>query len=213
MGVLVGWPMDSLMGSWMLGLQEIRNGGCASLGRTLSWNITELLFCCKFYLSSIYSLDLTRVCFVFSGAWMALTLWDHFTYTNDYKFLEQEFLPAFRGIAEFFNDYLLELNDELVVTGPTTSPETSYSIIRSSNSGSSTSGGSSNKKNNNNGGLAGVYNVAFSPAIDNSILRQAANAYFIALELLETPNHGDSQYHSVVSTAKQLEEHRRIGKK
>ena len=40
------------------------------------------------------------------GAWLALTVWDHYTYTGDMNMLEKEFLPTFQGIAEFFLDYL-----------------------------------------------------------------------------------------------------------
>jgi alpha-L-fucosidase 2 len=61
-----------------------------------------------------------------AGAWMAMTLWRHFTYTRDDTFLEERAFPILRGAAEFLLDYLIENEDGLLVVVPSTSPENRY---------------------------------------------------------------------------------------
>ncbi|MBO4665162.1 MAG: glycoside hydrolase family 95 protein [Bacteroidaceae bacterium] len=55
------------------------------------------------------------------GAWLTTHIWDHFQYTLDGKFLE-EYYPILKGAAEFYLDYMVERNGELIVV-PSTSPE------------------------------------------------------------------------------------------
>jgi alpha-L-fucosidase 2 len=57
------------------------------------------------------------------GAWLALTLWDHFEYTRDRSFLA-ELYPLLKGASEFFIDTLVEHpREKLLVTNPSLSPE------------------------------------------------------------------------------------------
>jgi alpha-L-fucosidase 2 len=57
------------------------------------------------------------------GAWLALTLWDHFEYTRDRAFLV-ELYPLLKGASEFFIDTLVEHpREKLLVTNPSLSPE------------------------------------------------------------------------------------------
>ncbi|HOZ46239.1 MAG TPA: glycoside hydrolase family 95 protein [Candidatus Hydrogenedentes bacterium] len=60
-----------------------------------------------------------------AGAWMALTLWRHYTFTLDEGFLEREAYPVLSGAAQFIRDYLVE-HDGLLVIVPSTSPENTY---------------------------------------------------------------------------------------
>jgi len=59
------------------------------------------------------------------GAWMAVTLWRHYAFTQDGAFLERAAYPVLRGAARFILDYLVEHNGMLVVL-PSTSPENQY---------------------------------------------------------------------------------------
>ena len=60
-----------------------------------------------------------------AGAWMAMTLWDHYAFTMNRDFLEREAYPVLKGASQFIRDYLVEHNGMLVIV-PSTSPENSY---------------------------------------------------------------------------------------
>jgi len=60
-----------------------------------------------------------------AGAWMALTLWRHYTFTGDKAFLEDDAYPVLKGAAEFVRGYLVEHDGQLVIV-PSTSPENAY---------------------------------------------------------------------------------------
>jgi hypothetical protein len=107
------------------------------------------------------------------GAWLALSLWKHVTYKFDLAVIATRLLPIFRGIATFFLDYFMRTSDGGFFTGPTTSPETSYVTG------------------------VGLANLAFTPALDASILRQVANAYRLAVDLLR--RYDSKQYLSTSS--------------
>lgn len=61
-----------------------------------------------------------------AGAWMAMTLWRHYEFTQDEVFLEEKAYPILKGAAEFLLDYLREDQDKLLVIVPSTSPENKY---------------------------------------------------------------------------------------
>jgi len=62
--------------------------------------------------------------FVCGGVWIALQLWDHYTFGGDINFLRSTAYPILRGAAEFFLAYmLLEPKHGWLVTGPSDSPE------------------------------------------------------------------------------------------
>jgi hypothetical protein len=84
------------------------------------------------------------------------------SFTGDESTLHTHLLPAFKGIAEFFLDYMFRI-DSVYHTGPTTSPENSYTVQD----------------------IHGTYaaQLTLSPAIDASVLRQVANAYSIAIQM------------------------------
>jgi alpha-L-fucosidase 2 len=57
------------------------------------------------------------------GAWLCMTLWDHYDYTRDARYLERIY-PLLRGSAEFFLDVLVpEPTHGWLVTCPSLSPE------------------------------------------------------------------------------------------
>jgi hypothetical protein len=114
------------------------------------------------------------------GAWVAMHLFDSISYLPvDYSVLEMKIIPIFRGILLFFKEYIfftavdnpsvLYSWDTLPVdyedspekyiahTGPTSSPENSYKIPLPN--------------------LNSMEVLAFSPAIDISILRQVNNIF------------------------------------
>jgi alpha-L-fucosidase 2 len=61
-----------------------------------------------------------------AGAWMAMTLWDHYEFTQDKVFLRERAYPILKGAAEFILDNLVEDRDGHLVVVPSTSPENTY---------------------------------------------------------------------------------------
>lgn len=61
-----------------------------------------------------------------AGAWMAMTLWRHYEFTQDEGFLAEKAYPILKGAAEFLLDYLREDKDGYLVIVPSTSPENTF---------------------------------------------------------------------------------------
>jgi alpha-L-fucosidase 2 len=61
-----------------------------------------------------------------AGPWMALTLWDHYEFTADERFLRETAYPLLQGAAEFVADFLVPAPDGRLVTAPSHSPENAY---------------------------------------------------------------------------------------
>ncbi len=59
------------------------------------------------------------------GVWPALHIFEHYEYTLDKEFLEEKY-HILRESAEFFTEYLTEDKNGRLVTGPSVSPENSY---------------------------------------------------------------------------------------
>ena len=55
------------------------------------------------------------------GAWLATHLWEHYLFTLDKDFL-REYYPIMKGAADFYLDYMVERDGELLVV-PSVSPE------------------------------------------------------------------------------------------
>jgi len=55
------------------------------------------------------------------GAWLTTHLWEHYQYTLDKDFL-REYYPVMKGAADFYLDYMVEHDGELLVV-PSVSPE------------------------------------------------------------------------------------------
>lgn len=65
-------------------------------------------------------------CFPLAGAWMSLSLWRHFEFTQDLQYLEYEAYPVLKGAAKFVLDFLVENEKGELVTVPSYSPENAY---------------------------------------------------------------------------------------
>jgi alpha-L-fucosidase 2 len=61
-----------------------------------------------------------------AGAWMAMTLWRHYQFSQDKTFLREKAYPVLKGAGEFILEYLIEDQDGYLVIVPSTSPENSY---------------------------------------------------------------------------------------
>jgi alpha-L-fucosidase 2 len=65
--------------------------------------------------------------FVTAGIWIALQMWDHYTFNADVEFLRTRAYPVLREAAFFFLDYMVpEPKHGWLVTGPSDSPENWY---------------------------------------------------------------------------------------
>jgi len=65
--------------------------------------------------------------FVTAGIWIALQMWDHWTFNGDREFLRTKAYPVLREAAEFFLSYMVpEATHGWLVTGPSDSPENWY---------------------------------------------------------------------------------------
>ncbi|WP_276253105.1 glycoside hydrolase family 95 protein [Halomontanus rarus] len=60
------------------------------------------------------------------AAWLCRLLWDHYAFNGDEAFLEDRGYPIMRESAEFLLDYLVENEDEHLVTVPSNSPENRF---------------------------------------------------------------------------------------
>ncbi len=61
-----------------------------------------------------------------AGAWMAMTLWRHYEFTQDRKFLDKQAYPVLKGASQFLLDYMVEDSNGKLVIVPSTSPENTY---------------------------------------------------------------------------------------
>ncbi|WP_339923020.1 glycoside hydrolase family 95 protein [uncultured Cyclobacterium sp.] len=61
-----------------------------------------------------------------AGAWMSLSLWRHYEFTQDQKYLKQTAYPVLGGAAQFILDFLKENKKGELVTSPSYSPENAY---------------------------------------------------------------------------------------
>ncbi len=60
------------------------------------------------------------------GPWISTHLWEHFAFSRDTVFLENEAYDLMKGAALFCLDFLVEGPDGYLVTAPSTSPENDY---------------------------------------------------------------------------------------
>ena len=97
------------------------------------------------------------------GAWLSLHMFEHYLYTGDINFLKQRALPVMREALLFFEDYLYELEDGTLVTGPSVSPENTY-ISKIGQKGA----------------------LCMGPAMDIQILRQLCNSYLMGCNFVDS---------------------------
>jgi len=61
-----------------------------------------------------------------SGAWSVTHLWEHYRFTSDKEFLNNEAYPLMKGAAAFCLDWLVKDKQGYLITSPSTSPENLY---------------------------------------------------------------------------------------
>ena len=59
---------------------------------------------------------------VMGEAWMATHIWEHFVYTGDKAFLEENF-QVLQACVDFFQEFLVRAEDGTLITSPSVSPE------------------------------------------------------------------------------------------
>jgi alpha-L-fucosidase 2 len=64
--------------------------------------------------------------FPLGGPWMSLSLWEHYEFTRDRRYLEESIYPLLKGSARFLLDFLIEARNGYLVTAPSNSPENSF---------------------------------------------------------------------------------------
>lgn len=60
------------------------------------------------------------------AAWLAQHFWEHYAFTRDRTFLQDQAYPVMKGAAEFLVDFLVEDPKGRLVTNPSFSPENSF---------------------------------------------------------------------------------------
>ena len=64
-----------------------------------------------------------------AGAWLSTHLWEHYLFTGDKKFLQQQAYPLMKGAAQFMLHWLvIDPVSGYLVTNPSTSPENTIKI-------------------------------------------------------------------------------------
>lgn len=91
------------------------------------------------------------------GGWLSTHLWEHYQYTLDIDFL-REYYPILKGAADFYLDYMVERDGELLVV-PSVSPE--------------------------HGGMGRHSTVCASCTMDNQIARDVLSQAFYAARILD----------------------------
>jgi hypothetical protein len=123
------------------------------------------------------------------GAWLSLHLWEHLSYSDTksgaYSALLLDSLRIFRGVAIFFQQYMIEDQFGTKFTGPTTSPENSYhmthnKLVNKTVKDLAIPGKKAKVRTVEQlTKMESFHHLTLSPAFDISILRQIANAFTI----------------------------------
>jgi alpha-L-fucosidase 2 len=62
----------------------------------------------------------------FGAAWLSLSLWDHYDFSRDEKYLREKAYPVLRDAAEYVLENLFDDGQGHLVSGPSLSPENRY---------------------------------------------------------------------------------------
>jgi alpha-L-fucosidase 2 len=90
-----------------------------------------------------------------AGAWMALSVYDHYDFTRDKKFLDAYAFPLLKGSADFILSFLIPDKDGYLVTAPSMSPENGFYLNKDSS-------------------FRNI--ITYAPAIDIQIINEVFNA-------------------------------------
>jgi hypothetical protein len=70
--------------------------------------------------------DTSWAIWMMGGVWLCQHVWEHYEFTQDADFLRERGWPLLRGAADFCLDWLVEGEDGLLDTIPSTSPENKF---------------------------------------------------------------------------------------
>ncbi len=90
-----------------------------------------------------------------AGAWMALSVYDHYDFTRDQKFLDEYAFPLLKGSADFILSFLIPDKEGYLVTAPSMSPENGFYLNKDSS-------------------FRNI--ITYAPAIDIQIINEVFNA-------------------------------------
>ena len=62
------------------------------------------------------------------AAWLSTHLWEHYAFSGDKEFLRTRAYPRLKEVAEFLLDYLIEGPNNMLLSGPSQSPENMYKL-------------------------------------------------------------------------------------
>ena len=99
-----------------------------------------------------------------AGAWMSLTFWRHYQFTQDENYLRKKAFPIMKEASQFILDFLIEDGKGRLVTVPSISPENTYI----------------NPKNNK------ITRITYSATIDVQIINELFDACIESAKILGT---------------------------
>jgi alpha-L-fucosidase 2 len=97
-----------------------------------------------------------------AGAWMAITFWRHFQFSQDKSYLKTKAYPIMKGAVQFIFDFLIKDKKGRWITAPSMSPENAFVLPGS-------------KEN---------HQLTYMSTIDLQIITELFNACFLAAEIL-----------------------------
>lgn len=65
-------------------------------------------------------------CWNMAGAWLSTHIWEHYVFTQDKKYLQNEGYEIMKGASQFCLKWLVEDKNGNLITSPSTSPENQY---------------------------------------------------------------------------------------
>ena len=120
------------------------------------------------------------------GAWLVLHQWEHFLFTGNKTYLEQDAYPAMKEAAEFILGYLVEDKNGYLVTAPSNSPENKYRLPNGK-----------------------VYQLTYGATMDIEIIHELFNACLDAGKLIKSDPTFDKKLATVLKRLPPI----RIGKR
>lgn len=67
-------------------------------------------------------------CWPMAGAWFCNQLWEHYQFTDDRTFLQEQAWPLMKGAAEFMLSWMVQDENGYWVTNPSSSPENTFKL-------------------------------------------------------------------------------------
>ncbi len=102
--------------------------------------------------------------FPLAGAWMSLYMYRYYEYTLDKYYLKKTAYPTMKGAAEFIKNYLVENDDGVMLSVPSSSPENNFIDPETGES----------------------QRLTYGSTMDNQIIREVLSAVIHSAEILDT---------------------------